>query len=214
MVGQRPLKPLIVVRIHVPQPAHVRFTRNKNNVVFVLYLDMRNNKIILIIFILIIILGFVAYFFYFKNKNISLINNVDTTFEVQKVLTLEDGRQCYTYSHEATPDAPYTTTEFIDITINGKVVTGTKNGTQNGPDMTNGYTGIIAGTLENNGITDVYSYIIEGSKGKEKEIYKAGLVGLEKLRYPLIDQKGVQVPDTTKPFKVLIYGRVGCTGSN
>jgi hypothetical protein len=104
--------------------------------------------------------------------------------------------------------------EFIDITINGTKVTGTKTGTQSGPDMTNGYSGTIRGTLNNNTITDIFSYVVEGSHNQEGEIYKAGLTGVEKLRYPLIEVKGILVPDTTKPFSAMLYARVGCTASN
>ncbi len=132
----------------------------------------------------------------------------------QQVVKLTDGRQCYTYTHDATTDEPYTVTEFIDMTINGNKVAGTKTGTQSGPDMHNGYTGSITGTLDDNAITDVFAYTIEGSMNKEREIYRAGLTGIEKLRYPLIEQRGLLVPDTTQEAKVLIYARVGCTASN
>ena len=129
---------------------------------------------------------------------------------------VKDGRQCYTYSHDATTTEPYTTSEFIDITVSGSTVTGTKRGTQSGPDMMNGYTGTIKGTLADNIITDVFSYTIEGSPNKEKEIYRARAdqIGLEKLRYPLVEQTGILVPDTTKEFTSLLYARVGCTASN
>ena len=134
--------------------------------------------------------------------------------EIQSNITLTNGRQCYTYSHEATPNEPYNVTEFIDMTITGTKVTGTKQGNQKGPDMTNGYTGKITGTLDQNMITDIFSYVVEGSHGQEKEIYKAGKNGLEKIRYPLIEEKGILVPDTTEEFKTLNYARVGCTASN
>ena len=129
-------------------------------------------------------------------------------------IVLKDGRQCYTYSLEATKDAPYTVSEFIDITIKGNGVIGIKKGTQAGPDMTNGYTGSLNGTLDNNTITAVFSYVVEGSHNQEKEIYRAGLTGIEKLRYPLIEGKGLLLPDTTKEFQVMRYARVGCTASN
>ena len=132
----------------------------------------------------------------------------------QPNVTLTDGNQCYVYSHEATTDAPYTVNEFLNITIAGKNVSGTKTGTQKGPDMTNGYTGTIKGTLDKNIINDVFSYIIEGSHNQEKEIYQANKTGIEKLRYPLIEQKGILIPDLTKPYQTLLYARVGCTGSN
>ena len=110
----------------------------------------------------------------------------------QQVMQLTDGRQCYTYSHEADSTAPYTVQEFLDITIKGTTVTGTKKGTQAGPDMTNGYTGSFLGTLDNNKITGIFSYTIEGSKNKEQEIYQANTTGLEKLRYPLIEKNCIQ----------------------
>jgi hypothetical protein len=132
----------------------------------------------------------------------------------QPDLVLTDGRQCYTYSHQATTDAPYTVSEFIDMTISGVNVTGTKSGTQSGPDMTNGYNGTITGTLKNNMITDVFSYTVEGSANKEQEIYRASKIGIEKLRYPLVEEKGILVPDTTQAFTSLSYARVGCTASD
>ncbi len=134
--------------------------------------------------------------------------------EPQKNLTLVDGRQCYTYTHDATKDAPYTVNEFLDITIAGTKVTGAKSGAQAGPDMTNGYSGTISGTLANNQITDIYSYIVEGAKNKEKEIYRTSKTGIEKLRYPLVEKNGILVPDTTKDFQILSYARVGCSASN
>lgn len=132
----------------------------------------------------------------------------------QESVIIKDGRQCYTYNHEGTDSEPYTVNEFIDININGKIVTGTKKGTQSGPDMTNGYTGSIDGFLDGNTITAVYSYVVEGSHNKEKEIYKASETGIEKLRYPLVEEGKILVPDKTKEFKVLQYNRVSCTASN
>ena len=132
----------------------------------------------------------------------------------QEVVTLKDGRQCYTYNHEETDGEPYTVNEFIDININGKIVTGTKRGTQSGPDMTNGYTGSIDGILNDDTITAVYSYVVEGSSNKEKEIYRASETGIEKLRYPLVEEGKILVPDKTKEFKILQYDRVGCIASN
>lgn len=132
----------------------------------------------------------------------------------QPNLVLKDGHQCYVYSHDATVDAPYTVNEFLDINISGTKVTGAKSGMQSGPDMTNGYTGTITGTLENNQITDVYSYTVEGAKNKEQEIYRTNKTGLEKLRYPLIEEKGILVPDSTKEFTAMSYARVGCTASH
>ena len=133
---------------------------------------------------------------------------------VQPNITLVDGRQCYTFRHEATTTEPYLVNELLDINIIGTKVSGAKTGNQKGPDMNNGYTGTIAGTLEKNTITAILSYTVEGSKGKEKEIYHTSKTGLEKLRYPLIEEKGILVPDTTKEYTLLQYLRVGCSASN
>ena len=178
-------------------------------------------KIIRIFLLVLIIIGIIA----LATQKIwvpQLVNKIISSENISVVVPpitqpnviLADGHQCYTYSHEATTDAPYTVNEFLNITIAGKNVSGTKTGTQKGPDMTNGYTGTIKGTLDKKTITDIYSYIIEGSHNQEKEIYQANKTGIEKLRYPLIEQKGILVPDLTKPYQALSYARVGCTGSN
>ncbi len=143
------------------------------------------------------------------SENISVVVPI-----TQPNLILVDGRQCYTYNHEATTDEPYKVSELIDLTITGTKVTGTKSGTQKGPDMTNGYTGTISGTSDKNTITDIFSYTIEGSHGKEKEIYQTSKTGIEKLRYPLIEEKGILIPDMSKDFKAMEYARVGCEASN
>jgi hypothetical protein len=162
-----------------------------------------------IIFLLILLVGVFLVYHKKSQTAVVVVNSSSTSI-------LKDGRQCYTYSHDATKGEPYTTSEFIDITVNGTAVIGTKTGTQNGPDMTNSYSGTITGTVNNTMITDLFSYTIEGSHNTEKEIYQArpDQIGIEKLRYPLIEQGGILVPDTTKADTILLYARVGCTASN
>ncbi|HTH92879.1 MAG TPA: Ser-Thr-rich GPI-anchored membrane family protein [Candidatus Paceibacterota bacterium] len=143
-----------------------------------------------------------------------LLKKNSVPISIPSVLTLQDGRQCYTYSHDATKDAPYTTHEKLDITINGNTVTGTKTGTQEGPDMTNGYNGTFVGTVKGNAIDAVYSYTIEGSKNKEEELFQTNQTGLEQLRYPLISKNGMLVPDTAKQSEILLYPRVECDPSD
>ena len=137
-------------------------------------------------------------------------------YNLEKISPLKNGRQCYAYNHEATKTEPYTVNEFIDMTVSGIKVNGTKKGNQKGPDMTNGYTGTLSGSLNADKINLIFSYIIEGSANKEKEIYqvKKDLTGIEKLRYPLIEKLGMLVPDTSKEFKTMLYARVGCEASN
>jgi hypothetical protein len=170
------------------------------------------SRIVLVILVIVAV-AFVASFF-LRDKSASPVSVAENTDNTQVVVQLADGRQCYTYSHAATTEAPYTVSEFIDMTITDGVVTGTKKGTQAGPDMTNGYEGTITGTLSNNTITDIFSYTIEGSQNKEKEIYRASVVGIEKLRYPLTEAAGILVPVTTEDFQVLSYVRIGCEALN
>ena len=152
---------------------------------------------------------------YEEAENI-LKSNPLQTFDISLVSILKDGRQCYTFDHSATATEPYTVNEFLDISISGIKVTGTKSGTQKGPDMTNGYRGTIVGTSDGSTINDVFSYTIEGSPNKEAEIYRSreDQIGIEKLIYPLIEKNGILVPDTTKEFQTLLYARVGCVASN
>ncbi len=175
-------------------------------------------KILIYIFIIAILIF--GYLFLLKNKRLEMPSPVTSsstsTPPIVGVdsLVLVDGRQCYAYNHEGTPEEPYTVSEILDITIAGKNITGTKTGNQSGPDMTNGYTGTITGTWENNTISDVFSYVIEGSAGKEREIYRTNVTGLEKMRYPLVQSDNMLVPDTTEDFKIMNYSRVPCEGSN
>lgn len=169
-------------------------------------------KVILKTLLIVVLIIGIAWFFFVKEKNPP--KGISVTPTPQSNVVLTDGRQCYSYSHEATADAPYSVQEFLDITIVGKNVTGKKTGTQSGPDMTNGYEGTISGTLENNTITALFAYMIEGSKNTEQELYSGSKVGIEKLRYPLVEKNNMLVPDTTKEFTALSYARVECEGSN
>lgn len=120
-------------------------------------------------------------------------------------------RSCYQYHQLATTKAPYAVDEYIDIVINGTTVTGTKQGNQSGPDMTNGYTGTLNGTIDKDLITVIFSYTIEGSKNKEKELYKIVSTGLQKMRYPLIEQVGMLIPDSSKKFTLVPYITIPCS---
>lgn len=121
------------------------------------------------------------------------------------------GKICYAYHQEATPDAPYTVDEYISMTIVGNTLSGTKKGTQSGPDMTNSYNGTLKGTVDKTTINTAFSYTIEGSNNSEKEIYNIVSTGLEKLRYPLKEEEGALIPDTTKEYKILSYNTIDCT---
>jgi len=125
--------------------------------------------------------------------------------------TWPDGRQCYEYNHSATKDVPVTTNEFIDMTVSGTKVSGTKIGTQSGPELTNGYTGTLLGTINGDTMTVSYAYTVEGSKNMEQEIYRVTIGGIDKLRYPLIDRyRDGLFPDTQKEYSLINYTSVSC----
>ena len=144
------------------------------------------------------------------------IEPVQSTPKNEEVALLEQGRQCYSFSHKATKDEPYEVSEILDMTLSGINVTGKITGKQDGPDMHNGYTGTVEGKLEKDIINVVFSYVIEGSANKEKEIYRVrgDKTGLDKLRYPLKEESDMLVPDTTQEASILPYYRVGCDSSN
>ncbi len=165
---------------------------------------MKRNTILLVVFVALIIVGGI----FFKNKKvISPTDEIKVVPVVQKNL---EGKYCYAYHQVATTSAPYAVDEFINITVADGVVSGVKNGTQAGPDMTNGYEGSLKGTLNKGTMDVIFSYIVEGSANKEKEIYLVKEDRLQKLRYPLMEQNKMLVPDTTKEFKTLDYMKTDC----
>lgn len=134
-------------------------------------------------------------------------NDIPTKLAVVNI----QGNTCYAYHQAATKDAPYKVDEYINLNVAGDKVTGTKKGTQSGPDMTNGYNGTLKGMLDKNTVGVLFSYTVEGSKNIEREIYNIVPSGLQKLRYPLIENKTVLEPDTTKEAKILSYNKVDCS---
>lgn len=150
-----------------------------------------------------------------QKKTTDSISDPMATKPTQQLIKLVDGRQCYRYSHEATEKEPVTATEFIDMTIDGTNVTGTKQGTQSGPELTNGWEGTLIGTLVEDKINVAFAYTVEGSQNTEHEIYQAGITGIDKLRYPLVDKFSDGLfPDTSKEYDLLHYAQVACQRSN
>ena len=140
------------------------------------------------------------------------MTDVDCTQIPMKIALVKiQGKTCYAYHRTATDEAPYAVDEYIKLNVAGDKITGTKSGTQKGPDMSNGYTGTISGNLMNDVMEVIFSYIIEGSKNKEKEIYKVTDKGILKQHYTLSEGKGILEPDTTKPLiDTLLYSKVSC----
>jgi hypothetical protein len=98
----------------------------------------------------------------------------------------------------------------------GTNVTGTKRGTQVGPDMTNGYEGILSGAVieEVNEMELTYSYIIEGSQNKELEVYSFEGSNLVKKRWVLneavINGESILVPDYIGEPMLVEYSSEKC----
>ena len=132
-------------------------------------------------------------------------------------------KQCYVRNQIATDDAPYTVHEYIELTKQPDgTFTGIKRGNQSGPDMTNGYEGTLTSTsVYWRQVQLMFDYTIEGSQNRELEIYEFARarggryamsyeIGINKLRYPLIDQGGILVPDTTQKYTLQRYASVIC----
>jgi hypothetical protein len=152
------------------------------------------------IIILILGIGFVWYTYYHREmKSTPVVVEQPQTF-----------RKCFASHHEATKDAPYTTSEYIDLMVNGTSVSGIKKGTQEGPDMTNGYEGTLVGTKQENALHLLFAYIIEGSKNKEQEEYVMSDTKLIKYRYPLLEKQSMLVPDMSKEPTQIEYIETDC----
>lgn len=117
---------------------------------------------------------------------------------------------CFKYLHEATEKEPTRVEEEISLTIDGEIVTGEKSGTQKSKEVMNGYNGTLEGTNVDNILELVFSYTIEGSEGKELEIYNLSENELVKQRYSLKDEDGTLVPDKESDLKLLVYKKVAC----
>lgn len=131
--------------------------------------------------------------------------------EVKKTIeSIKDGKYCFDRLQKATEKEPYEVKEIVVLNIKNGSVVGVKNGTQNGPDMTNGYTGDLSGSIKGVDLELVYSYVVEGSKGKELEIYKFMNDSLVKFFWVLVDKGGVLTPDKIGDPKMIFYQKGEC----
>lgn len=175
---------------------------------------------LILLFIVVVVLGFGIYKFNFTNDDIYNENGVRIDDVVkndvipQAPITLVDGKYCFSRYHEATKTEPYKTQEDIVINVKGEVVTGTKKGTQAGPDMTNGFWGDLNGSYKNNLLELVYSYTVEGSKGKELEIYEYKNNLLNKMFWPLTEKNHILTPDRIGEPKITSYIEKNCTDTS
>jgi len=131
--------------------------------------------------------------------------------EVATPSPVAETKSCYEYIQVATETAPYSVEEHVVLNFEGNIVHGTKEGTQAGPDMTNGYSGNLTGTKSGQSLELLFSYTIEGSDNKELELYEIRDEDLIKLRYVLKDQKGILVPDESSTPRELIYKKITCS---
>lgn len=147
---------------------------------------------------------------YIISKDSKNLESENTEIKEEDIEVKLVGENCYAYDQLATNEAPYEVHETLVLNIEGEKVIGIKNGNQKGPDLTNGYFGNISGEIKDDKIESIFSYTVEGSLGKEKEIYEIKSDKLVKLRYPLKDEKGILVPDTNFVANSLIYNKVDC----
>jgi hypothetical protein len=157
-----------------------------------------------IILLLVIVLLGVLLFIILKNKEVP----------APVVVTPVAETVCFGRIQQATPTAPYNVEEHILLTIDGTSVTGTKRGTQAGPDMTNGFEGSLSGSKLDTALELVYSYTIEGSTGKELELYTLGANELVKKRWALEDEvhegSHLLVPDHIGAPTFITYTKEVC----
>lgn len=137
--------------------------------------------------------------------------DTSTTGSVSGVLFSESRPYCFVYTHAATTNEPYTTSEELSLTRIRDRISGSVSGTQRGPDMTNGYTGTLDGTLTNTGFTATTMFTIEGATQTEQQIFELTDTTLTKLRYQLIEKKNILVPDTTTIPQRIQYQSIPCT---
>ncbi len=128
---------------------------------------------------------------------------------------IDNAQYCFVYTHEATDTDPYAVEEHLMLTHSNGIISGTKKGTQHGPDMTNGYVGTVLGTTDGETLRLVYSYTVEGSNNKEAEIYSVIGTSIVKHRYVL--REGVQdgekmlLPDIKGNQILQMYTSEKCT---
>jgi hypothetical protein len=125
-------------------------------------------------------------------------------------LTPQTIQSCFRNEHTATPTEPYATTEDVTLNITDQTVFGVKRGTQSGPDMTNGYQGVLTGTKDGSQLSLRFDYVIEGSEQTEMEEYEISDATLTKLRWPLREENKILVPDKTGQMKRISYTSVPC----
>lgn len=171
----------------------------------------------IIIILVVVLVGYsIFYWFVLSDKVVTpeIIPEVVVEETIEEPLEtpeeVVENKMCFARDQKATEDAPYEVSENIEIIVNGKNVSGTKKGTQNGPDMTNGYEGTLSGEILDGVYLLTFDYTIEGSDQKEKEEYLLKGDSFVKQRYPLKEESGFLVPDKTKEMSEVSYLKEIC----
>lgn len=172
-------------------------------------------KIILVCLIVIALAGF---YFYAKNNENKRAQELALTEQRQQeaiALTKQEPTRptCYVYKQGVDEQAPNGFIETISLEIIGDSVIGKKKGLQFGENMLSGYSGQLSGTKNGEKLDVLFKYEIDGSSGTEKEIYTFINGALQKLRYQLVEQGDMLVPNTTGEPTVYAYEQVPCENS-
>ncbi len=166
----------------------------------------KQTKILIVLFLVAVKIFIV---FWFNQNKPDFITNIASNSEISETVSL-DGKHCFTREQLATESAPYEVYEEVWLEISGNNVVGVKKGTQSGPGMTNGYEGSLLGEIYDDEMSLVFSYTIEGSQGKELELYKINENELQKHRHVLKEEDGMLVPDKNTEATLVLYHRISC----
>ncbi len=167
----------------------------------------------IIIVLIVVLVGYsIFYWFVLSDKIVSpeVIPEVVVEEPIETPEVVVENKMCFARDQEATEDEPYEVSENIELTVNDKIVSGIKKGTQSGPDMTNGYEGTLSGEILDGVYLLTFDYTIEGSDQKEKEEYLIKGDNFIKQRYPLKEEAGILVPDKTKEVTEVSYLKEIC----
>lgn len=163
------------------------------------------------IFVTILVISIIIFIVFIKKDGSQMRDlPADTTQEIFDTVQFENIPLCFTYQHNATESEPYNISEKIEITINDSQVTGTKNGTQFGPNMSNGYQGTLQGIISGTNIMSLFEYVIEGANGAEQELYTISENILTKHRYQLKELGKILVPDMNSEKTDIVYTKTTC----
>lgn len=118
--------------------------------------------------------------------------------------------QCYSRMETATQEKPFSVEEYMHLKFDGEKVEGVKFGFQQGPGYSNGYTGTLSGIQNTTEVVLEYSYIVEGSRNTEQEIYHITSEGIERMQYKLLEKNNTLIPDRSAFVGRILYIPLSC----